>query len=37
VTGFYTANGYVTFIAQGVMLLWFLAAGVAMVRWHVDA
>ncbi|MFI5259958.1 MAG: hypothetical protein ACHQ01_10180 [Candidatus Limnocylindrales bacterium] len=37
VTGFYTANGYVTFLAQGLMLLWFLAAGVAMLRRHVDA
>jgi len=31
VTGFYTANGYITFIAQGVMLLWFLAAGAALI------
>ncbi|MGA2514078.1 MAG: hypothetical protein ABSG37_10725 [Candidatus Limnocylindrales bacterium] len=31
VTGFYTANGYVTFIAQGVMLIWFLMAGAAMI------
>lgn len=31
VTGFYTANGYVTFIAQGAMLIWFLIAGAAMI------
>ncbi len=28
-TGFYTASGYVTFIAQGVMLIWFMIASVA--------
>jgi hypothetical protein len=31
VTGFYTANGYITFIAQGLMLFWFVTAGVAMI------
>ncbi len=31
VTRFYTANGYVTFIAQALMLVWFLIAGIAMI------
>jgi hypothetical protein len=31
VTSFYTANGYVTFIAQALMLVWFLIAGIAMI------
>jgi hypothetical protein len=30
-TGFYTASGYVTFIGQGVMLIWFLIASVSML------
>ena len=30
-TGFYTASGYVTFIAQGAMVLWFLIASVSML------
>jgi hypothetical protein len=30
-TGFYTASGYVTFIAQGAMLIWFLIASVSML------
>ncbi len=30
-TGFYTASGYVTFIAQGAMLIWFLIASVSMI------
>ena len=31
-TGFYTASGTVTFIAQGEMFLWFLVASLAMFR-----
>jgi hypothetical protein len=31
VTGFYTANGYVTSIAQAVMLIWFLIASVTLI------
>ncbi len=30
-TGFYTASGYVTFIGQGVMVIWFLIASVSML------
>src|SRR5579859_1136112 len=30
-TGFYTASGYVTFIGQGAMLIWFLIASVSMI------
>jgi hypothetical protein len=30
-TGFYTASGYVTFIAQGAMVIWFLIASVSML------
>jgi hypothetical protein len=30
-TGFYTASGYVTFIGQGAMLIWFLIASVSML------
>lgn len=30
-TGFYTASGYVTFIAQGAMIIWFLIASVSML------
>ena len=30
-TGFYTASGYVTFIAQGAMLIWFLIASVSLL------
>jgi Na+/phosphate symporter len=30
-TGFYTASGYVTFIAQGAMVIWFLIASVSMI------
>jgi len=30
-TGFYTASGYVTFIAQGAMLIWFLIASISML------
>ena len=30
-TGFYTATGWVTFIAQGAMVLWFLIASVSML------
>lgn len=29
-TGFYTASGYVTFIGQGAMVIWFLIASVSM-------
>ena len=30
-TGFYTASGYVTFIGQGAMVIWFLIASVSML------
>lgn len=30
-TSFYTASGYVTFIGQGAMLIWFLIASVSMI------
>jgi hypothetical protein len=30
-TGFYTASGYVTFIGQGVMVIWFLIASIEML------
>lgn len=30
-TGFYTASGYVTFIGQGAMIIWFLIASVSML------
>lgn len=30
-TGFYTASGYVTFIAQGTMVIWFLIASISML------
>jgi hypothetical protein len=30
-TGFYTAAGYVTFISQGAMLIWFLLASISML------
>lgn len=30
-TGFYTAAGYVTFIGQGAMAIWFLIASVSMI------
>lgn len=30
-TGFFTASGYVTFIGQGAMLIWFLIASVSML------
>lgn len=30
-TGFYTASGYVTFIGQGAMLIWFFIASVSML------
>jgi hypothetical protein len=30
-TSFYTASGYMTFIAQGAMLIWFLIASVSML------
>jgi hypothetical protein len=33
-TGFYTASGYVTFVAQGAMLVWFFLASVSMVVHH---
>jgi hypothetical protein len=31
VTSFYSANGYVTFLAQGALLLWFFIASVALI------
>ena len=31
VTSFYSANGYVTFLAQGAMLLWFFIASVGLI------
>ena len=30
-TGFFTASGYVTFIGQGAMIIWFLIASVSML------
>ena len=30
-TGFYTASGYVTFIGQGAMVMWFLIASISMI------
>jgi hypothetical protein len=38
-TGFYTASGYVTFIGQGAMIIWFLIASVSMlvVKWEAKA
>jgi hypothetical protein len=30
-TSFYTASGYVTFIGQGAILIWFLIASVSMI------
>jgi hypothetical protein len=30
-TGFYTASGYMTFIGQGAMLIWFLIASVSLL------
>ena len=38
-SGFYTANGYVTFIGQGVMIVWFLIASILMlvVKWEAKA
>jgi hypothetical protein len=30
-TGFYTASGYITFIAQGVMVIWFFIASVSLI------
>jgi len=30
-TGFYTASGYVTFIAQGAMVIWLLIASISML------
>ncbi len=30
-TGFYTASGYMTFIAQGALVIWFLIASVSML------
>ncbi len=30
-TGFYTASGYVTFIGQGAVMIWFLIASVSML------
>ena len=30
-TGFYTASGYATFIAQGAMVIWFLIASISLL------